>query len=110
MAESEKHKRLKECACDIFGGLVEKTVNGRVDVKTSTSCLEVETTARKDRIQRAIEKLSSSKCKGSFIIVPPNALEKTQRLIKEKDNIIPISSDRLEKICRNRNSSKTNML
>ena len=102
MPEKEQHKQLKKCACEVFRGSVEKTVNGRVDVKTPSFCLEVETTARKDRIQRAIEKLSSSKCKGGFIIVPPNALEKTQRLIKDKDNIIPISSDRLEKICRNR--------
>lgn len=101
MPEKEKHKQLKKCAREVFGGSVEKTINGRVDVKTPTFCVEVETTARKDRIQRAIEKLSSSKCKGGFIIVPPNALQKTRRLIKDKDNIIPIPSDELEKICRN---------
>lgn len=101
MPEKQEHKNLKECAAEVFGGSVEKSINGRVDVKTPAFCVEVERTTRKDRIQRAIEKLSSSKCKGGFIIVPPNALKKTETLIKDKDSIIPIPSDRLKKICKN---------
>ena len=76
MVETEEHKKLKSCAARIFQGLTEKPVNGRVDVKTESFCVEVETSGRNDRLQHAIEKLSSSKCKGGFLIVPPNALAK----------------------------------
>ena len=100
MPESEKHKYIKECAARIFGGQMEQTVNGRVDVMTPEFYVEVETTGRTDRIEHAAEKISSSKSGGGFLIVPQDALQKTNRLIADKDNVIAIPSDKFEKICR----------
>lgn len=100
MVEKQEHKELKSCASRIFGGLTERTVDGRVDVKTPRFCVEIETTGRTDRIQHAIEKLSSFNCGGGFLIVPPNALRKSEELIRSKDGIIAIPSDKFKKICQ----------
>ena len=100
MVESEEHKSLKRCAANIFGGSMERTVNGRVDVKSPKFCVEIETTGRTDRIEHAIDKLESSQCGGGFLVVPDTALEKTTKLLKGKDKVIPIESNRLKKICR----------
>ena len=99
MGEKAEHKELKECACNIFGGQAEKAVNGRVDVKSPTFCTEVETSSRTDRLQHAIEKLSSSACRGGFLIVPHDAVGKAEKLIGDKP-IIPIPIDKFSTLCK----------
>jgi len=99
MVETKKHKELKVCAARVFHGLTETTVNGRVDVKAQNFCVEVETSGRTDRLQHAIEKLSSSKCKGGFLVVPPNVLGKATEMIQNK-NIITLPSDKFIDICK----------
>ena len=98
--EGQEHKKLKTCAALIFGGRTEKVVNGRVDVKAPGFCVEIETTGRSDGVKRAMKRLSSSECGGGFLVVPPDALSKTKRLVTDKRNIIVIPSDKLKKICR----------
>jgi len=99
MGESEEHKNLKRCATNVFGGYAEKAVNGRVDVKAPTFCVEIETTGRNDRIKHAINKLESSSCGGGFLIVPQTALDKTTKLLGERKDIIPIASEKFKRIC-----------
>jgi len=99
MVESEEHKRLKRCAIEIFGGSPERTVNGRVDVKGRTFCLEIETSGRTERIKHAIDKLASSACGGGFLILPEKALDKTVKLLGEREGIIPIASEKFKRIC-----------
>jgi hypothetical protein len=100
MPESEEHKAVKACAERIFGGRREVMINGRVDAKAPRFCVEVETSGRTDRLERAISKLSSSACGGGFLVVPLEALEKAMKLTENRKNIIPISSDRLKKLCK----------
>jgi len=99
MVEKEEHKELKACAARIFRGLTEKAVNGRVDVKAPSFCVEIETSGRINRIQHAVEKLSSSKCGGGFLIVPPNAIDKAMKIVQSKD-IIVLPSNKFRKICK----------
>jgi len=99
MAEKAEHKELKKCACEIFGGQPEKAVNGRVDVKSLSFCTEVETSSRTDRLRHSIRKLSSSSCEGGFLIVPPDALGKAEKLIGKRP-IVPIPSDKFSTICK----------
>jgi len=99
MAEKAQHRELKKCACKIFGGQPEKAVNGRVDVKSLAFCTEVETSSRTDRLEHSIGKLSSSSCEGGFLIVPPNAVEKAERLIGKRP-VIAIPSDKFSAICK----------
>lgn len=99
MVEGKEHKAMKKCAIDIFGGTPEKAVNGRVDVKAQGFCVEIETSSRTYRIKHAIDKLSSSKCGGGFIVVPQAAMKKTRNLVKGKNNVVPIPSDLFKKIC-----------
>ena len=100
MTETEEHKELKLCAAKIFHGATEKAVNGRVDVRTQSFCVEVETSGRTDRIQHAIQKLSSSKCGGGFLIVPPTALDNATKVVQQSKNILIIPSDKFMKICK----------
>ena len=102
MPEGKEHKELKECAAYIFAGMKEKNVNGRADVKAPSFCVEIETSNRTDRIIHAINKLSSSKCGGGFIIVPPTAMNKAKELTKGRNNVIPIPSDLFKRICSGR--------
>jgi pentose-5-phosphate-3-epimerase len=99
MGESEEHKNLKKCAANVFGGYAERAVNGRVDVKAPTFCVEIETTGRTDRVAHAINKLESSSCGGGFLIVPHTALDKATKLLGERKDIIPVSSESFKKIC-----------
>lgn len=99
MTEGKEHKAMKKCAIDIFGGTPEKVVNGRADVKAQGFCVEIETSSRTDRIKHAIDKLSSSRCGGGFVVVPQAAMKKTRNLAKGKNNIVPIPSDLFKKIC-----------
>lgn len=99
MAEKGQHKELKKCACEIFGGQPEKAVNGRVDVRSPAFCVEIETSNRTDRLEHAIRKLSSSSCRGGFLIVPPDARRKAEELIGNRP-IIPIASDKFGAICK----------
>ncbi len=98
MSESPEHKAIKACAVRIFGGRTERTINGRVDVKAPRFCVEVETSGRTDRLEHAIDKLSSSKCGGGFLVVPSEALKKAVKLTEGK-NIVPIPGDRFKKVC-----------
>ncbi|MEM3526469.1 MAG: hypothetical protein QXV37_03560 [Candidatus Jordarchaeaceae archaeon] len=100
MPESPEHLALKACASRIFSGRPEKAVNGRVDVKAPRFCVEVETSGKTDRLEHAINKLSSSTCGGGFLVVPPKALDKAMKLTESKRNIIPIPSDKFKKICK----------
>ena len=70
MTEGKEHKAMKKCA--------EKVVNGRADVKAQGFCVEIETSSRTDRIKHAIDKLSSSRCGGGFVVVPQAAMKKTR--------------------------------
>ena len=100
MTESAEHIAFKACASHIFGGRAERLVNGRVDVKAPTLCVEVETSGRTDRLEHAINKLSSSMCGGGFLIVPPEALNQAMKLTENKRNVIPIPSDRFKELCK----------
>ena len=99
MGEKAEHKELKKCACDIFGGQPEKTVNGRVDIKSPTFCVEVEISRRTDRLEHAIEKLSSSACGGGFLIVPRDAVGKAEKLVGDRP-IISIPIDKFSILCK----------
>lgn len=103
MAEKAQHKELKKCACEIFGGQPEKAVDGRIDVKSLAFCTEVETSSRTNRLEHSIDKLSSSPCRGGFLIVPPNAVGKAERLIGKRP-IIAIPSDKFSAVCKLRRS------
>jgi len=100
MPESPEHKALKACASRIFNGITEEVVNGRVDVKALGLCVEVELSGRTDRLEHAINKLSSSTCGGGFLIVRPEALDKAMKLTENRRNIIPIPTDRFKEVCK----------
>jgi hypothetical protein len=71
-----------------------------VDVKALGLCVEVELSGRTDRLEHAINKLSSSTCGGGFLIVRREALDKAMKLTENRRNIIPIPSDRFKEVCK----------
>jgi len=82
MPESPEHESLKKCVLSIFGGKPEVIIDGRVDVKPFGFCVEIETTRKTNRLEHAIEKLSSSACGGGVLIVSPEGFDKTMDLVK----------------------------
>ena len=101
MPESEEHKYLKKCAIRMLNGQPEKVINGIVDVKTPGSCVEIELSGRRSRLEHAIKKLSSSPCNGGVLIVPQKDLSIARSLAD--DNIEIISNEMFSNICQRKN-------
>lgn len=101
--ESELHKYLKECAARVLGGRPEKAINGIVDVKLPNSCVEVELSGRRDRLEHAVKKLSSSPCGGGILIVPKKDLSSARNLVNE--NIKIISAETFLDVCQSCDTS-----
>jgi hypothetical protein len=99
MAESEEHKRLKECACAVFNGVQEVSVNGRVDVKARKLCVEIERSSNLDRLKLAVDKLQSSNCNGGFLVAPTRSETKVRQLLADSENVIFLPLEKFRKIC-----------